>query len=577
MRAAVQLQSGQPAQAEPALRRHLRANPGDADANRLLGLALLQQGHGPQAEFFARRAAEIKADPANFDVFGATLMVLQKFAEAEKAFAKGCELGPRLPSLHYGRGAALMQLEDPEAAAVCFARSLELNPDNPEAASFYASALQNSYRVAESLDTLRRGVARWPQHRRIRHQLAVLCNYVGVPGAETFEHHRVLGALMDQDARQAGAGPVRFSVSPEPHRPLRVGLFSPDFREHSVARFVESLVANAGDTVRYIALSASPKEDATTARLRKHMPEWHDVRQLSDARLALLCRRQQIDIAIDLAGHTISSRLAAFCHHPAPVQATALGYPNTTGLGVIDWRVGDAITDPAGETTLATELTLRVDPCFLCFAPPTEAPPVRQREPGPIRFGSFNAIKKLSPATLELWSGVLAAVPDSRLILKAYTLDTPAIRDRVLAALEAARIAHARVDILPPTPTIAAHLAAYHRVDIALDTFPYHGTTTTCEAMWMGVPVVTLAGHSHASRVGVSLLSASGQADRIATTPQEFVSIARDLAANPARLAPLRAGLRDHMRASPLCDGPAYANAFEVVLRHAWHAWCGRQ
>jgi predicted O-linked N-acetylglucosamine transferase (SPINDLY family) len=577
MRAAVQLKSGQPAQAEPALRRHLRTNPGDPDANRLLGLALLQQGQGPQAEFFAKRATELKADPANFDVLGATLMVVQKFADAEKAFAKGCELGPQIPSLHYGRGAALMQLEDPEAAATCFARSLQLNPDNPEAAGFYASALQNSYRVAESLDTLRRGVARWPQHLRIRHQLAVLCNYVGVPAPETFEHHRVLGALMDDDARQAGAGPVRFNVTPEPDRPLRVGLVSPDFREHSVARFVESLVANSGDSVTYVAFSAVPKEDATTARLRKHMPEWHDVRQLSDAKLALLCRQQRIDIAIDLTGHTISTRLAAFCHHAAPVQATAIGYPNTTGLSVINWRVGDAITDPAGEPRLATELTLRVEPCFLCFAPPPEAPEIKPREPGPIRFGSFNALKKLSPATLELWSGVLAAVPGSRLVLKAYTLDKPEIRDRVLAALEAAGIPRDRVDILPPAPTIAAHLAAYHQVDIALDAFPYHGTTTTCEAMWMGVPVVTLKGDTHASRVGASLLTASGQADRIATTPEQFITIARDLAADPARLAFLRAGLRDQMRASPLCDGPAYAKAFEVVLRHAWHAWCVRQ
>lgn len=572
MRAAVQLRSGQAAQAEPALRRHLRANPNDPDANRLLGLALLQLGQGAKAEFFAKRSVEIKADPANFDVLGATLMVLQKFAEAERAFARGCELGPQIPSLAFGRGVALMQLEDPEAAAECFAGSLRLNPDNPEAAGYLAAALQNTYRPAESLDLLNRSVARWPGHLRIRHQLAVLCNYVGTPATVAFEHHLALGALMDAEAR--GAGPVTFKVTPQPDRPLRVGLFSPDFREHSVARFIEPLVSHSGDSVRYVAFSATPKDDATTARLRAHMPEWHDVRPMSDAKLAATSRQERIDIAIDLAGHTIGTRVGAFCHRSAPVQITAIGYPNTTGLPCVGWRVGDALTDPSGEPPRATERTLRVDPCFLCFAPPPEAPVVRAREPGPIRFGSFNAIKKLTPVTLGVWSRVLAGVPGSRLVLKSYTLDQPAIRGRVLAALDMAGIARERVDILPPAPSIAEHLAAYQRVDIALDTFPYHGTTTTCEAMWMGVPVVTLAGDVHASRVGVSLLTASGQAERIARSPEQFAAIACGLAADADGLASLRAGLRERMRSSPLCDGPAYAKAFEVALRHAWRAWC---
>lgn len=574
MRAAMQLKSGQAAQAEPALRRHLRSAPADADANRLLALALVQLGKDAQAEFFALRATELKADPANYDILGACLMVLQKFGEAERAFARGAELGPLIPSLHYGHGAALMQLEDPERASASFLRSLELQPENPETVGFYASSLQNSYRVPQSLEVLRRGVLRWPEHTRMRHQLAQLCNYAGVEASETFEHHRVLGQLLDREARQAGAGPVRFGVSPKPDRALRIGVISPDFREHSVARFVEPLVASAAPSMCFVGFSATPKEDATTARLRAHIREWHDVRKLSDAKLALLCRQERIDIAVDLAGHTIGSRVSALAHQAAPVQVSAIGYPNTTGVPQIGWRVGDLLTDPPGEARRATELMLRIDPCFLCFRAPPEAPAVRPRQPGPIRFGSFNAIKKLTPATLELWARVLAATHESTLTLKGYGLDTPAIRERVMGACRAAGLEPGRVKVLASAPSIAAHLEAYDGIDIALDTLPYHGTTTTCESMWMGVPVVTLAGDVHASRVGVSLLTACGQSAWIARSPEEFVAIARGLAGDEAGLAAIRESLRERMRASPLCDGPAYARAFENVMRHAWRAWC---
>ncbi|MBI1189284.1 MAG: tetratricopeptide repeat protein [Tepidisphaera sp.] len=577
-RAAEQLRAGQAAAAEPALRRHLQSYADDAHANRLMALCLLQQKKAVQAEFYARRAAAAGPDePSNHDVLGSVLMMLHKGAEAERVYARGCELGPRIPSVHTGRGAALLQLEEFEAAHDCFERALALNPASEEIAGYLAFAKQRTYRMEEAWELLRRTVARHPRHTRLREQLAVLCNYVGAPADETLAHHRALGALITEEAQAQGAGPVKFGVTPEPGRALRVGLISPDFREHSVSRFVEGLVSNAGDSVRYVAFSATPREDATTARLRAHMPEWHDVRALSDAKLALLSRQEKIDIAIDLAGYTSGTRLAALAHRAAPVQVSAIGYPNTTGLALVGWRVGDAITDPAGGPKMTTELMLRVEPCFLCFEPPPEAPEVRPRDAGPIRFGSFNLLKKLSPATLALWGKVLAAVPGSKLVLKAHSMEKPGIRERVIAACGRAGMAPERVEILSYQPTISAHLGAYHGVDIALDTTPYNGTTTTCEAMWMGVPVVTLAGEVHAARVGHSLLRAAGQADLVAHTQDEFVEIARRLAADGPGLAARRAGLREALRGSVLCDAPAYARAFEVVLRHAWRGWCEGQ
>lgn len=578
MRAIEQLRAGQAGAAEPALRRHVQSHPDDADGNRLMAMCLIQQKNGAAAEVFARKAAAGgPGQAANFEVLGSALMVTQKFAEAARAFERGCELGPEIPSLHYGRGAALMQMEEVEAAGPCFERALRLKPDSEEAAGYLAFAWQHTYRVQEAMELLRQSVAKWPRHARLREQLAVLCNYAGAPAEETLAHHKALGALLEDEARAQGAGPVRFEVTPEPERPLRVGLISADFREHSVARFVEGLVASARESVTYVGFSASRREDATTARLRGHMPEWHDVSGLSDAKLALLCRQRKIDIAIDLGGYTTGTRVTALLHQAAPVQVSAIGYPNTTGLSRVGWRVGDAVTDPAGGPKLMTELMLRVEPCFLCFCPPPEAPEVRERAPGPIRFGSFNAIKKISPATLGLWSRVLGAVPGAELVLKAYGLEKPATRERVIRACAAAGIEASRVRVLDFAPTMEAHLAAYHGVDIGLDTTPYNGTTTTCEAMWMGVPVVTLAGSVHAARVGHSVLAAAGQGELVAHSPEAYVEVCRGLAEDAGALAARRLGMRERMRRSALCDGPGYAKAFEVVLRHAWRGWCGRR
>jgi protein O-GlcNAc transferase len=259
---------------------------------------------------------------------------------------------------------------------------------------------------------------------------------------------------------------------------------------------------------------------------------------------------------------------------------TWLGYPNTTGLATMDARLIDSRTDPAGAEALATERLVRLEPCFLCYRPMLAAPEPRRETAvdAPVVFGSFNLPLKLTPTCLEMWSAALRAVPGSMLVLKHISLKEPWMRERLLERLERAGVSRAAVRILPPDATFREHLDSYAQFDIALDSYPYHGTTTTCEALWMGVPVVTLRGDRHAARVGDSLLHAVGLGELVAGSPPEFAEIAGRLAAERQRLRVWRGvgegSLREIMRGSALCDGAAFCARFQGAVRSAWREWC---
>jgi predicted O-linked N-acetylglucosamine transferase (SPINDLY family) len=277
-------------------------------------------------------------------------------------------------------------------------------------------------------------------------------------------------------------------------------------------------------------------------------------------------------VLVDLAGHTGEYRLPVLNRRPAPIVCTYLGYPNTTGVPGVGYRIVDHLTDPPG--AMATEELVRLDGCFVCYQPPADAPdvPVPQRA-APV-FGSYNALPKMRPAVVDLWSRILREVPGSRLVLKNAALGAESTRRRVLAAFEACAVPPERLDLLAPETALGGHLAQYGRVDVALDPFPYNGTTTTCEALWMGVPVVTLEGRAHAGRVGLSLLSAVGLGELVARTPDEYLRIAADLAADRPRLAELRRTLRDRVRTSVLTDAGSMARRLEDAYRRMWRRWC---
>ncbi len=288
-----------------------------------------------------------------------------------------------------------------------------------------------------------------------------------------------------------------------------------------------------------------------------------------------MIRADAPDVMVDLEGHSGQSRLHLFSRRLAPVQVAYLGYPNTTGLPAMDYRFTDGVADPVGNADrFNVERLIRFSPCAWAYLPSAEldaaisSVPAGERDT--VAFGSFNSLSKVNDATLRLWSAVLSAVPESRLVLKSIWDDSARIRSR----LDLAGMDPARVTILPSSPNHVAHLACYKEIDIALDPFPYGGTTTTCEALWMGRPVVTLAGDRHASRVGASLLSAIGKPEWIAQSKEEYVRIARDLAADRTRLRSESQGLRQALRESPLLDHAGQARRFGEALRACWADWC---
>jgi len=346
-----------------------------------------------------------------------------------------------------------------------------------------------------------------------------------------------------------------------------------------VGFFLESLLAaHDHSTVEVFCYSDVVREDPATQRLRQHTPHWRAIAGKPDEAVADLIRADRIDVLVDLAGHTARNRLTVFARKPAPVQVTYLGYCDTTGLAAMDYRLTDALADPPGATEhLHSERLVRLPDTAWCFCPPEDSPPAGippMVHSGHVTFACFNVRSKITDETLATWSGLLARVPRSRLLLKDLSYREASVQQRVRAVFENAGIAPERVEFATRVPTRAEHLRHYERVDIALDTFPYNGTTTTCESLWMGVPVISLAGHTHASRVGVSLLTNAGLPGFIAANPDEYIRLAAQLTTDASQLAAIRTSIRDRMAASPLTDAPRFAQAVEQAFREMWRTRC---
>jgi protein O-GlcNAc transferase len=363
------------------------------------------------------------------------------------------------------------------------------------------------------------------------------------------------------------------------NRRLRVGYVSPDFNMHPVAFFMGALIASHDrHAVEVFCYSSTFAQDKMTAAFRGMNVIWRDIAALDDVSAARLIRDDGIDIAVDLAGHTAGNRLLTLARRPAPIQATYLGYPNTTGMGAIDYRFTDVWADPPGASDRThSEILVRLPSGFLAYTPPANMPPVRELPAlsnGRVTFGSFNNVAKISPGTIDLWARVLTAMPDAQLMIKARSFVDAALRERFQRLFVARGVTEERL-LLPFEPVgSVAHYDTFNRIDIALDTVPYNGTTTTCEALWMGVPVVALAGDRHASRVGVSILNAAGLSELIAPTPDAYIAIARGLASDLDSLAALRASLRTRLAPSALLDARRVARALEQAYRSAWRNWC---
>ncbi len=498
---------------------------------------------------------------------------------AMDCYQKAVQLDPRFAAAYNNMSILLTETGRIGEALECCRKAQELKADFAESYNNMARCLKYSGRAGESVALYRKSLALSPQTAFVHSNLLYCLAYLEPSSAPPDAVARAHRAWEPAHGSPADGIFRKHTNDKNPDRPLRVGYLSPDFRKHPVATFMAPiLAAHDAEQVQTVCFSDVRKSDGVTEKLRNLTGEWVDTSGRSDDGVAAVIRRRRVDILVDLAGHTAGNRMPLFSRRPAPIQVTYLGYPNTTGLSAINYRLTDAWADPPGRTeALHSETLVRLPEGFLCFDPPTAAPPV-----GPlpsaaertITFGSFNNLAKFNAGVAALWSAVLSAVPRSRLVMKFRTLSDPEVRRHILGCFADHGITEDRLIFHGFLPSATDHFALYHQIDIALDTFPYNGTTTTCEALWMGVPVIALAGETHAARVGVSILTGLGLSDLIALSGNDYVQRAAALAGDLSRLAALRRTLRQRMAAAPLTDGPGFTGRLEAAYRAMWRQWC---
>ncbi len=581
--------------------RLLADEPNDAHSLLIKGRALFDLGKsGPALEALTAAVAAAPDLPAAHYNLGLMLYAEAQFDGAVKAYRKAVDLQSPYPVAWNNLGLALEEAGDIEAAVAAFGTAIGQLPQFSMAHNNLGAVLAATGRYGDAVQAYRDAVTHDPGNADARTNLAVALLEWGDVKAAVAELEAVLAdhpthaaaadnrryaelyrcddptvlRTLHQQDLQTDAPPYSGASAPGPSaagKPLRVGFISPDFRRHSVSFFALPLIqALEHSQITPVLFSAGASEDAVTAQYRATAAEWFDVAALNDADLITLMRDAQLDAVVDLAGRTTGNRLGALAARVAPVQIMALGYAGPTGVAAIDYWLGDGITNPVSpdDNALDRDRPFRLAHMHV-FAPPENAPdvapPPMQAGSG-ITFGSFNKLAKISDDCVDLWSGVLKAVPDSRLLLKAKALTDPAVAASLSEKFAHHGIDAGRIECRGWAEDDRDHLGLYAHIDIALDTFPYNGTTTTCEALWMGVPVITLRGNSHAARVGASLLTSAGLEDWIAPDSQTFIDVAVKWAAQPEALAGLRSGLRAQAQNSVLTDAAAAAADFIAAL-----------
>ncbi|WP_247893813.1 tetratricopeptide repeat protein [Azospirillum endophyticum] len=545
-------------------------------------LAALTSGRLEEAERLYR--ALLARDGSSAELWnnlGIVLGDLKRPVESAAALRIALALRPLYDKALVGLGAAAYGAERLEEAVRCWERALRSNPAQSAGVWFNLGvALQLCGSAEAAISAFSQAEAQMPDDPRVASQRLLCLNYLDLPGEHLLaEHRRFDERFGDRDDRQPLAAP--HTNRPDPDKRLRIGYLSVEFREHLGGYFLTPLF-EAADRTRFeiICYSILPdaQADAHTTRFKAQADGWRTVGDLNDEALAARIRADGIDILVDLAGHSGLNRLPMLARRPAPVQVTWLGYPNGTGMRSIGYRIVDPISDPVGPADAhAVEMLVRLPAPFLCFRPPASAPPVVPLPAGAtghVTFGSFNKLSKITDGTVALWAEVLRRVPDSRLLLKDRPLSDPDTAAMVRARFAAAGIDPARLDLVGFIKDAAGHLAAYNRIDIALDPHPYNGTITTCDTLWMGAPLVTLAGSRHAARVGASLMAAIGLPELVAVTPDRYAAIAAGLAGDLTRLMRLRMGMRERVRASALCNEGRFMRNLETAYRLMWRRWC---
>lgn len=551
----------------------LAVDPGDTEALQALAAAQLAQGRSHEGLALLRRAAALA--PGEWQLHGMLARVHAAMGEPDEAIAgyrQALALRPDLGTEADALAGLLGSRGRYDDAEDCSRAAIAACGDSAQRRHALAAALFEQGRVHDAIAELKASRAIDPDAPDVHSDLVRALNYVA--DRETvFAEHR---AWALRHAEKLGENAPLHTNRPDPDRRLRVGYVSPYFRKHAVTFFLEPAIEHRDrDAFDVVLFADVARPDEYSERLKAHGAQWRNTVGASDEALARLVRDERIDILVDLSGHTPGQRLLAFARRPAPVQVTWMGYPNTTGMTAMGYRIGDARCDPPGMTErLYSERLVRLPEIYLSWRPPPDAPdpgPLPAIGAGRVTFASFNSCYKITPATVELWSRILHEVAESRLLL--FAVPPGRAQSLLRERFAALGIAADRLEFRTRV-SLEEFMAAHCEVDIALDCFPYHGTTTTCSTLWMGVPLVCLAGSAHVSRVGVTMLHSVGLPMLAVDTEDDYVSAACRLARDLDALAALRAGLRERMRDSPLTDGAACASALDHAYREMWRTWC---
>jgi len=561
-------------------RKALEINPEFAETYNNLGNVLRKQGCIDDAIQNYQRALALKPNYAEAcNNLANACQDMNDYSKAIQYYRQAIKIKPDHAGAYNNLANALQKKGDLQQALDCYQQALLINPDYAEAHNNAGNALVDCGKISEAAQRYRRALGIDPAYAVAHSNLLLSMQYdhrlEPSDFRQQYQHWWTQHGACVQRSRQD-------QNSDDDGRALRIGYVSGDFRRHSVGFFILPLLqAHDREKVEVYCYSTVRSADDVTEKIRKLSAAWRSISGVADDRVAAKIRADGIDILVDLAGHTADNRLLVFARRPAPVQITWLGYPDTTGMPVIDYRLTDEIADPPGEADqYHSEALIRMPEGFLCYGPPEDAPDVSglpAHRTGRITFGSFNNLPKINAKVVALWSRLLQRVPNSVLLLKSKQFADEQVRQRYLGLFAGNGIAAERIRLLPRAVSTAGHLAVYHQVDIGLDPLPYNGTTTSCEALWMGVPVVTLRGSRHAGRVGASILTRIGLAELIAETEAQYEQIGTELAEDLERLEQLRTQLRDRMQGSPLCDSRRFARTMENSFRMLWKKHCDAQ
>lgn len=577
-------QAGKPDDAKAALRKHLAKAPGDVAALKLLGALHGELHEDEESLAVMQRAVAVapKDAEARF-MLGNIATIVRQYRVGAEAYEKTVALQPTNMQAYDGLAKCLMSLGEFDRAMEWYERAISLDPGNTDTYHRMGTTLALLGRVGEGMRAARRGLALRPDDPALLEFVVYYQNFLDdVEPLRHREEHAALGRSVA--ARIGVGGPFRNVMDPE--KPLRVAFLSADYYFHACAFFLQGPLREFDRSRLKPFLYAHPTKRDEYTELMKGLGEWRDVSGMTPWEMRAQAERDGIDVMIDCAGWTDRLNMECCALRLAPVQATYLGYPNTTGVPGVDYRIIDAQTDPPGSEDQCTERLARLDGCFLCFEPPVGAPrqqgeppccePGPDGEPGPVTFGTFNRMMKVGDRALETWARVMREVPGSRLLIK-IQIAAEEVAPNFIAKFERLGVSRDRIITSEWAKKPGEHFPMYRRMDIALDSFPYNGTTTTCEALWSGVPVVALAGGTHRARVGVSLLHAVGAPELVAKSEDDYVRIAAGLAGDRARLREYHATLRGRMERSPLMDAKGFAQRFETLVRGMWREACGRR